>query len=174
MQDYFDFYNLDELFFINEIELKQAYLKKSKENHPDFHIGDDTRYEEALEATSTNNQAYKALNSLNRRVQYILHKNGLLDNDKNALPPAFLMQMMDVNEEVMDLQMEPDAAKAKKIKQNITEMATTYRLKLQEACATADKDTVDRDSVLKEVKEIYLKQKYVLRLIESVDKFAVD
>ena len=78
MKNHFEFYEIKERFFINEQQLKQLYLKISKENHPDFFINDKSRYDTAMDVTSQNNTAYKVLRSFDSRVYYILKLNNLV------------------------------------------------------------------------------------------------
>jgi molecular chaperone HscB len=76
MDNFFSFYNIKELFFIDEVKLKQDYLRLSKAYHPDFYLDDDEKYSEALHVSSINNKAYKQLKTLDGRVAHILRENG--------------------------------------------------------------------------------------------------
>lgn len=173
MKNHFEFYEIEERFFIDEQKLKQHFLKLSKEHHPDFFINDEEKYDKALELTSQNNAAYKAIKTFSGRVQYILKQNGLLEEQGSKLPPDFLMEMMDVNEEIMDLKMEFDSEKLKSLTTRVTAMAEAWNGKVLQLAKEADAITNEnRVDILKKVKEFYLKQKYVLRLKESLNTFA--
>jgi len=173
MENHFAFYKIEERFFIDERALKQTYLALSKENHPDFFIEDEERYNNALEFTSKNNAAYKTLKSFANRVKYILELNGLIQEQGNNLPSPFLMEMMEVNEEIMDLKMDFDAKKAAILKTRVDEMAEGWNSKIKTLAQSADGLQGDqRIDILHQIKEIYLKQKYVLRIKESLNTFA--
>jgi molecular chaperone HscB len=61
---------------------------------------------EALRMAALNNDAYKTLRSADATMAYILKCIALLeDEEKYSLPPAFLMEMMDINEAVSDYEM---------------------------------------------------------------------
>ena len=173
MESHFEFYEIKERFFIDEQQIKQQYLKLSKENHPDFFITDKVRYDAAIDITSQNNTAYKVLKSFGSRVYYILKLNNLLEEQGNKLPPDFLMEMMDLNEEIMDLKMDFDATKLVALDKKVAVLADRWSTKIRELALQADDlQNTERIGTLKKIKEFYLKQKYVLRLKESLDTFA--
>jgi molecular chaperone HscB len=174
MENYFDFYKIEEKFFIDEADLKQRYLKLSKEHHPDFFVDNPAQYQAALEITSTNNKAYKTLSKLQNRVTYILELNDVLKDSQNSIPQDFLMEMMDVNEAIMDLKIEPNAAKQVKLGADVNSLECGLQEQLEQLAATADIQTDDnqRNTILERIKENYLKLKYVLRIKESLNTFA--
>ncbi len=173
--NYFQFYGIEEQFFLDEAELKQLFFKISKEHHPDFVIDDEAKYEQALETTSTNNSAFKALSKFSSRVNYILKLNEVLQEAQNAIPQSFLMEMMDINEDIMDLKMDPDAAKQDEVLMEVRQLEEELNLELANRAGEADKLEVGseaRKEILEKVKETYLKLKYVLRIRESLNTFA--
>jgi molecular chaperone HscB len=102
--NYFQFYGLEEIFGIDLKVLKNHYLEKSKQYHPDY-FGDDPQSQNIAVATSSfNNIAYKTLNSDIRRAQYLVELKLSGNEDGHTLPQAFLMEMMDLNEAVDDVQ----------------------------------------------------------------------
>ncbi len=174
MENYFKFYGLQEHFFIDERVLKQKYLTISKENHPDFFIADEQKYNEALELTSTNNKAYKTLKSFNNRVKHILELFETLKESKNEIPQDFLFEMMEINETIMDLKIKPNADKQSELFNEVETLESKLNNEME---AKAKKyDASDRigenQPLLENIKEIYLKLKYVLRIKESVNTFA--
>jgi molecular chaperone HscB len=176
LTNYFDFYGLEELFFIDEKQLKTKYIEISKSSHPDFFVNDQAAYQIALAKTSLNNVAYKALSNWQRRIPYVLKLNGVLQESKNDIPQAFLMEMMDINEAVMDLQMEPSEGALEKIKIKIESYDKSLSDELRSKTEQADqlkKSKADWLVKLEELKEIYLKRKYVLRLKETLNTFAL-
>jgi molecular chaperone HscB len=175
MDNFFSFYNIKELFFIDEVKLKQDYLRLSKAYHPDFYLDDDEKYSEALHVSSINNKAYKQLKTLDGRVAHILRENGLLETQENKLSQDFLIQMMDINEAIMDLKMEPDEERVASISVEVNAFEEELSQMLLSLAQQADKelgnDKARRES-LEKIKDIYLKQKYLLRIKESLDTFA--
>jgi molecular chaperone HscB len=174
MENYFDFYKIEEKFFIDEKQLKLLYLQISKEHHPDFFVNNPSEYEAALAITSSNNKAYKTLSKFERRLAYILELNEVLKGSQNAIPQDFLMEMMDVNEALMDLKMEPNAAVQSKIEAEVNgfEADLNTQIEALSRSADAEEDNAKRLNILERIKENYLKLKYVLRIKESLNTFA--
>lgn len=168
--NYFEHFDLPVSFQPNLEELRKRYLKISKENHPDFAIGQDDAYEAALLATSLNNQAYKVINDEFERIRYVLELKGLPVRQEDKLPPDFLMEMMEWNEEIMDAGMEEDAVKLKDISTRFESLEKSFLDRLNQAVSAYELS--NDEALLTEIKETYLQRKYLLRLRDSIDKFA--
>lgn len=175
MTDYFAFYGLPLSFNPDLAVVKQQFYALSKKYHPDFYISEsDEKQAEVLELSTVNNKAYQVLSDPQKRLHYILTLKGFLEEGENyVLPQSFLMEMMEVNETLMDLQFDPDPLRLASLK---TEVAT-----LEEGIAidlikqTADFDTLDAASQkerLAVVKDLYYRNKYLIRIRESIEKAA--
>ena len=84
--------------------------------------------------------------------------------------------MMEINESIMDLKFEFDAIKQSEIIKKIKELSQNFEQHIHHLSREFDKInpilSENRRDVLIQLNDIYLKQKYVLRLQESLDKFA--
>ncbi len=169
--DHFSFYDLQRSFYLDDVELKSKYLILSKKYHPDFFtLKNKEEQEEALKVSTLNNLAYNTLKDFDLRLHYILVLEEILDEEgKNDIPQEFLMEMMDFNEQVMDAQME----------NNIDKMDTLIGEleKLERESLNLIEDTLKKypDVSIEEmlqVKNYYLKKKYLLRIKEKMDSFA--
>lgn len=172
MMNYFEFYQLEEKFFIDEEALKQKFYELSKKYHPDFHASkSEEEQEKLLELSSINNQAYKALQNFNTRLEHILLNKGVLITDeKYALAPDFLMEMMEINESIMDLSLEPDAQKIESVKNQAHTMNNEMNDDLQSAAKNYDDEHEGRDAKLQKIKDLYYRRKYLQRILESINK----
>ncbi|MFC7669258.1 hypothetical protein ACFQT0_19305 [Hymenobacter humi] len=99
--DYFAFYGLPESFHPDDAALKRQYYAKSRETHPDFHATSSAENQaDMLHQATLNTDAYRTLADPDKRMAYILRQHGLLEEGKQEqLPPDFLMDMMDLNEQ---------------------------------------------------------------------------
>lgn len=173
--NYFAFFNLPVAFTIDEKLLKEKYYENTRNFHPDQYGQDsEEKQAEMLEFTSLNNAAYKTLKNFNRRVHYILDMHGLVtEGDKHTLPPDFLMEMMEVNEVLMEMEFEPDVEKLKATQTQITEWENDINTQMQQLGTTYDAaNDADKPALLLQIKEVYHKSKYILRLKESFSTFA--
>jgi molecular chaperone HscB len=170
--NYFDFYNIPESFHVDKAAVKKKFYTLSKEYHPDFHANEDeTKQQEILEISTINNKAYHTLNDPARTLEYILKQHGLVNEGaKPQLPADFLMEMMDLNERLMEVD---DAEELAKIQGEALSVENDLTTTLQQL--TADYETLNdtaKESRLNEIADIYYRQKYLLRIKESLNTFA--
>jgi molecular chaperone HscB len=170
--NYFEFYDLPESFALDAALIKKKFYELSKRYHPDFYANeDDAKQQEILELSTLNNKVYQVLTDPGKRMEYILKQHGLLtDGEKYELAPEFLMDMMDINEALMEVD---DAAALNTIKAQISD--TEERLNNQLTTHITNyqaEDEVAKQLELKAIKDIYFKQKYLLRIKDTLDTFA--
>jgi molecular chaperone HscB len=155
--NYFEFYQLPESFRPDEAALKSKYYALSREYHPDFHAtAPAERQQEILQLATLNTNAYRTLSHPEQRMAYILGQHGLLEEGKQELPPDFLMEVMDLNEQLMELEFEPDPTTVARV----------------EAEVNPGLPADVRPQALQQVRTYYLKRRYLLRIRESLAKFA--
>lgn len=172
--NYFEFYTLPENFLPDEKALKAKYYELSRAYHPDFYANEpQEKQEEILQLSTQNTNAYRTLSDADLRMQYILKEHGLLEEGKNELPAEFLMEMMDLNEELMELEFDFDAAKLHEIGEKSTGvMAQLENDVLPVLQRYPELHGITKDEALQQVKTYYLKKKYLLRIQETLSKFA--
>lgn len=116
--NYFELYDIPVSFEPNQQQLKQKFYELSRKYHPDF-FTQENEFEqgEALEISSLVNKAYKTFQNKDQTIKYVLQLKGLLEEEeKYQLPPDFLMEMMELNEQLTDAKMEEDPAKVSELK----------------------------------------------------------
>ena len=170
--NYFEFYGIPESFNIDMVMLKKKFYELSKLYHPDFYAGEDeAKQQEILELSTLNNKAYQALGDPAKRLEYILKLHNLVsEGAKPQLPADFLMEMMDINERLMEVddatQLAAIASETLAIEEDMNEELTIQVSGYEELDNTA------KESRLIEIANIYYKQKYLLRIKESLSTFA--
>ena len=99
MTDHYERLGLPRRFSIDPAALEAAYLTHSRAVHPDFHHGGGLVAAEAESAEV--NEAYSTLRDPFRRAEHLLALlGGPTAADVKDIPPAFLMEMMDLREAV--------------------------------------------------------------------------
>jgi molecular chaperone HscB len=170
--NYFEFYGIPESFDVEPAALKKKFYELSKLYHPDFYAGEDeAKQQEVLELSTLNNKAYQVLTDPARRMEYILKLHELVsEGAKPQLPADFLMEMMDINERLMEVDdavgLGHIAAEVLAIEGDMTESITAL---------TADYTQIDHTAQqerLIKIADFYFRQKYLLRIKESLDTFA--
>ena len=174
MQSYFELYDLPINFHPDAATVKSKYYELSKRFHPDRYAqGDSTKMLEALTMAAQNNKAYKTLGNRDATMAYVLRLNNLIeDEEKYPLPPSFLMEMMDINEAVSDFEAEPENTAARTALVNqVAEQFDAWESAA--AALTLRFDSGNHTpSLLLQIKDMYFRKKYLLRIQERIDKFA--
>jgi len=170
--NYFDFYGLPETFSLNDADVKKKFYQLSKQYHPDFYANEDeAKQQEILELSTLNNKAYQTLANPAKRLEYILRLHNLVsEGAKPQLPADFLIEMMDINERIMEVD---SATELGSITAEV--LAIEGDMNEELLALTTDYVTLDdtaKESRLNDIANIYFRQKYLLRIKESLDTFA--
>ena len=105
-------------------------------------------------------------------MKYILDlKNVLAEEGKNKIPQDFLMEMMDINEQLMELEFDFDPKNYQAVIEEIRKQEEQLYASIAPVLENYD-DKNATDEELKKVKDYYLKKRYLLRIQENLSKFA--
>lgn len=171
---YFEFYDLPISFRVDEPTLRRTFLQNSRRYHPDFHtLADDAQQAEMLDRSTLNNEAFKTLSDPDRRIRYVLELKGLMGDEHHqpALPQDFLMEVMDINENLMELEFDPDPERYDQTLSAVKMLETNLLADVQHILDTYS-DTDSDDAGLLAVRDYFLKKRYLLRILENLSKFA--
>ncbi|MES2419408.1 MAG: Fe-S protein assembly co-chaperone HscB [Bacteroidota bacterium] len=170
--NYFELYDIPLSFNPDLQVVKQKFYALSKKYHPDFYINQSPeKQEEALELSTLNNKAFQVLNDPQKRLHYILVlKDQLVEGENYILPQAFLMEMMEVNEALMDLEFDPDPIRLAELKTQVAKIQERLAEELDGLMTTFDNHSAEtnKDEPLKKIKDIYYRNKYLYRIKESL------
>ena len=172
MQNYFEFYSLPVSFHPDQAAVKAKYYELSRTYQPDRYANaDNTRKLEVLTLASQNNSAWKTLSNADATMAYILKLNGLLgEEEKYALPPAFLMEMMDLNEAISEYEMDPGNAQLRQQSVDVLEeQLAAWHTETDVLTASFDAGAHD-EALLMKIKDMYFRKKYLLRIQERLNK----
>ena len=156
--NYFELFNIPVSVTVDRTTLAKKYFELQKKYHPDFFAQEDeTVQEEALEKTSELNKAFKILKDPDATIQYLLKIKGLLqEEEKYPLPPDFLMEVMELNENLSEDSAAVIADFEKDIYTAVSSIIQNY-----------NDDTITVEELLK-LKEYYYKKKYLQRILDRI------
>jgi molecular chaperone HscB len=151
--NYFDLYDFQEQFVIDQVALKKKYYSLSKQYHPDF-TGAENEAENLLISAAVNN-GYTLFQNVDATMGYLLKLKGVVvEEEKYALSPDFLMEVMDLNEDV-------DEKTIPAIHTLENELYNEIKKTVEEK-AIQDFTKADYDLI----KDYYYKKKYLNRLLQ--------
>ena len=161
--NYFEIFSLPIGFQLDTKKLKASFMDIQRATHPDkFAQSNAFEQEEALEKSALANKAFSVLNNQSLVLPYVLEIKGYITPDeKYALSPDFLMEMMELNERWMDADAEAE-------KQAVLDQIKTLENEILEPIkAYLELDTIDTipEETMLQIKEYYYKKKYLDRIL---------
>jgi len=171
--NYFEFFKIPVSFNLNEAELKKAFYSNSKKFHPDFFtLESKEKQMEVLELSTLNNNAFKTLSNFDKRMKYILElKEVLGEEGKNKIPQEFLMEMMEINENLMELEFDFDKNNFDEIQNSLKKLESILLEEVNPYIENYN-DAAPKEVELDAIKNYFLKKRYLLRIKENLNKFA--
>ncbi len=165
--NYFELFEIPVSFNPDKQQLKQQFYVLSRKYHPDFYMQEnDAEQSEALQKLSDVNKAYKIFQHQDETIKYVLQQKNLLEEEeKYQLPPDFLMEMMDLNEQLSDAK---NAGDLQVIKQAVEQAQQEIYGPVETLIESYKDDAISKEALLK-IKEYYFKKKYLNRILEGID-----
>ena len=111
MQNYFELFDLETSFFIDESTLKRSYQLEISRFHPDnFATKSEPEKLQALQNTSLLNSAYRALKTPLSRATYLLKLEGMnaFDEKDTAMEEGFLISQIELRDELETIEEKKD------------------------------------------------------------------
>ena len=161
--NYFELFDLPVAPVVNKSTLAKKYFELQKKFHPDFFTNESEEEKEmVLQQSADINKAFKIFQNSEKTIEYFLQQKGIITTDeKFSLPHEFLMEMMELNEDLSEenpgLTNNKVAAYEAVLKESILPVLQHYN-----AAVTTDAD-------LQKLKEYYYKKKYLNRILERLD-----
>ncbi len=164
--NYFDLYNLPITFAPDQKVVKEKFYELSRKYHPDFYsTALEDEQAEMLDKASLVNMAYKVFQHSDETIKYVLKLKGLLEEEeKYQLTPDFLMEMLDLNEQALDVSEQADVDR-------LTNTITNFQKEIYEpveAVITNYQEGITSEKELLQVKEYYYRKKYLDRILAGL------
>lgn len=150
-------------------KLKATFYELSRKYHPDFYTREN-EFDQAdvLEKSAQVNKAFKLLSNADETIKYVLIiKNLLREDEKYNLPQAFLMEVMEINEALLDAQLTNDALQKQQVALQVAALQQDI-LEPVKSIIEGYAESVTTDAELLMVKDYYFKKKYLDRILEGM------
>lgn len=167
--NYFELFEIPIELKVDATALNPTYFRLSRKYHPDYFAqSSDAEQEEALEKSAQLNKAWQTFRQPDETIKYVLQLKGLLEEEeKYTLDPVFLMEVMELNEQLMELELEVDplllkaaGTRTEELKKEIYNHVAPIVEHYQEGI-TSEKE-------LLQVKAYYYQKKYLDRIEEKI------
>lgn len=164
MTNYFAFYEIPISLEIHAARLRAKYYSYARKFHPDHNHG-----EEAEKMSAINNEAYQTLKNEEARYLHILKIHDMWHEGEQKLPQEFLMEVMDIQEEIMEIGMIENAEERETKRKNADEKIERFEAELSSELERLKEANISSD-VLKDLKNYLLKMRYLGRMKEQLRK----
>ncbi len=166
--NYFELYEVPVQFKPDPVLIKKKFYELSRLYHPDFFSNAEPEEQaRVLELSSMVNKAYRTFNDREATIRYILQLKELVEEEeKYQLDPAYLMEVMELNEMLMEID-PSDKNSMQGIKEK-TEELNNEIYKAVEPVIDHYKEGVTSEKELLQVKDYYYKKKYLSRILDKI------
>jgi molecular chaperone HscB len=161
--NYFELFEIPVQLKVDSRSLTEKFFELSRKYHPDYFVNKENKDRaEALDKSALLNKAYKTFQNPDETIKYVLQLKGLLEEEeKYELPPEFLMEVLEINEQLMDAEDDPELkdrlqSQVENLQSEIYEPVKEIVEQYQEA--------VTSEEELLQVKSYYYKKKYLQRI----------
>ena len=168
--NYFELFDLPVTLLADKKRITSRYFELQKKFHPDFYTGaDNDEQSDVLEKSAQVNKAYKIFSNSDETIKYVLQLKCLLEKkEKYTISPDFLMEMLDLNEEVADARMDENEEKKEGLKASISNIQSDIYGPVKKIVEEY-KEGITTEKELLQVKEYYYRKKYLNRILEGLD-----
>jgi molecular chaperone HscB len=156
---YFELFEIPVAIKFDRGVLSKKYFELQKKFHPDFFtLANEEEQQEVLEKSSQINKALKVLKNEDATLEYILLEKGiLLPDEKFQLPPDFLMEVMELNEDFDDTTPEKIKSFEEAIFEDVEPIINNY-----------NNESITKPALL-QLKTYHFKKKYLQRILERIE-----
>jgi molecular chaperone HscB len=156
--NHFELFELPVTIKVDKSQLAEKYFALQKKFHPDFFTQQtEFEQEQALEISSQVNKGFKVFKNEDETLKYVLQLKHLLEEEeKYQLPAAFLMEVMELNENLSDSSAVEIEQFNKGIYAEIKNIIENYN------------DSTVTQIQLMQLKEYYFKKKYLQRILDRM------
>lgn len=170
--NYFELFEIPVAIRLDTALIKKKFYQLSRQYHPDrFANASEDEQSESLERSSMINKAWKTFQKEEEIIRYILSLHDLIEEEeKYELSPDFLMEVMELNEELMEMEPEGETSTEKldNIRLKLEQLLTETYNHVEETVEHYQEDTITKEKLL-QLKDYYYKKKYLQRILDKID-----
>lgn len=160
--NYFELFGFPVAPVVDKTFVAKKYFQLQKSHHPDFFTqANEAEKEAALEQSANINKAFTVFQDHEKTLEYFLQlKEIIVTDEKYQLPPSFLMEMMELNEELLSKTPEAAVAEITQIEEQLYQEIASI---LQDASLFEDANAHQK------LKAYYYQKKYLKRILDRLN-----
>jgi molecular chaperone HscB len=164
--NYFELFEIPVQLKVDKNSLAGRFFELSRKYHPDYFVSKDSKVQlDSLEKSAMLNKAYKTFQNLDETIKYVLQLKGLMEEEeKYELPADFLMEVLEINEQLMDAE---DQSAMGNLQLTINNLQTEIYEPVKEIVEHYQEGVTSEKELL-QVKEYYYKKKYLRRIQQQL------
>jgi molecular chaperone HscB len=168
--NYFELYQIPISLQPDINEIKAKFYALSRKFHPDFYTNETaTDQQFALEQSALINKAFKIFNHQTETIKYVLQlKNLIEDEEKYTLSSDFLMDVMELNEQLVEAKIDDDINSIEKVKLQISQLEKDIYEPVKSIIENYQEGITTQEELL-QVKEYYFRKKYLNRILAGLN-----
>ena len=167
--NYFELFEIPIQLKVDKTTLKNRFFELSRKYHPDYFANADPEEKsDSLEKSAMLNKAWKTFQDCDETIKYVLQSKNLLEEEeKYQLPAPFLMEMMDINEQLADAKFEEDLKLIGNLQLAIGNLESQIYEPVKDIVEHY-REGITTEKELLQVKEYYYKKKYLKRIRQQL------
>ena len=133
-KNHFELFGLDAAFKIDLERLDQGYRELQSQVHPDkFAHASSAERRLSMQWATLANEAYQTLKRPLDRARYLLHLRGVEtgEDTNTAMPPAFLMEQMELRESLQQAKAAQDMGLLQRLEQGLKQESRRLQEELE-------------------------------------------
>jgi len=162
--NYFELFEIPLQFEVDSKKIRPKFLELSRKFHPDFHTDqNEADQEKLMEISAAVNKGWQVFQEPLSTLHYVLELLGKITSHENpTLSPAFLMEMMELNE----LLTEGDPSQLSSMQEKISQYTIEIHEDVKDILRKVPATTTDKE--FEKIKDYYYKSKYLQRIQERI------
>jgi molecular chaperone HscB len=158
--NYYELFGLPQTPVVDRKHLAEKFFALQKKFHPDFFSNESEEAQAmALQQSADVNKAFQVFSDPMKTIEYFLRlKAAFPEDEKYALPPAFLAEMMELNEAISE-----------EGKQRVSEQVQELESLMEKEIEPILNGALDDQASIEKLKAYYFKKKYLRRILDRFD-----
>ncbi|MEO6189502.1 MAG: Fe-S protein assembly co-chaperone HscB [Saprospiraceae bacterium] len=165
-EDYFTHFGIPRAYHIDLNNLRKKFYELSRNLHPDMNVSSSSKsFDDEL--ITYHNLAYKTLLDPIARLKYLLEIEGAKELIERPLDPEFLMDMMDLHEEIDQAVQSDNEEKKSTLLKKLDQFEEANSQLVQASILLYDEGTRN-ESIIKKMVSYFVQLRYFRRLRKAL------